>query len=322
LYCSIWKENEKSKLGNNFVNLYPQYDLKKADNSAPVNPFVKNHLNSVTNYKNLNNDLNRIQNGVDVFIKRINNAEKKLSNNPLQMLFTGLLSIIPATRRLAPIEDNEKQNNLFKAVGLGLLAMINLKEDFRDILSTIGKTKSEVDKEYKAVFKFFAGTPVEPLLKKSEIGRKIFYEVDTALGSTNLALKLEEKLGVQHYDKLVKKEIFFPIINKSEIIKRKYIKFTGPFAGKVLMLGLNRITKLGLIFMAMLEMPTIIREMKNKKDYKQIVKSSNNVIISSFFGAFSSALLAYMFGTAGSVFGLGLGLYIGNKTSKYLNSKI
>ncbi len=169
----------KDKLGNNIVNLYPQYDVKKADNTASSNPFVKNHLNSVTNYKKLNNDLNRIENGVDTFIRTINNAEKNISNNPFRILFTGLLNIIPGTRRVAPIENNEKQDNKFKAAGLGVLALINLKEDLRDLLSVFGKTKNGLNKEYKAVFKFFAGTPFENWLLKSKLGEHIFYDIDT-----------------------------------------------------------------------------------------------------------------------------------------------
>jgi len=308
-------------LGNNFVNLYPQYDFKKTNSSAPVNPFVKNHLNSVTNYKKLNNDLNRIQNGVDVFIKRLNNTEKKISNNPLQMLFTGLLSIIPATKRLAPIEDNEKQNNLFKAVGLGLLALINLKEDLRDLLSVFGKTKSGVDKEYKAVFKFFAGTPIESLLMKSKTGREIFKKFDTTLADTFLGESLRNKLNITQELELVERKIYYPFSKHPEIIERPYIKFSGSFVGKVAMLGLNRITKLGLLFAAILELPKIIQETE-KGNYKQISKSLINVASFALFGAFTSSFLAFPFGVAGSVLGLGIGFYIGNKVSKYINAMI
>jgi hypothetical protein len=306
-------------LGNSFVNLYPQYDLKKADNSAPINPFVKSHLNSVTNYKKLNNDLNRIQNGVDVFIKTLNSAEKKISNNPLQMLFAGLLSVIPVARRITPIEDNDKNNNVFKAVGLGLLALINLKEDFRDILSTLGKTKSELDPEFKAVFKFFAGTPVEPLLKRSELGRKIFYEIDTTLADTTLGNVLENYLKVDKEIKKCPKKIFYPFVKKAEIIEREYVKFTGKYLSKIFMLSLRRITKLGLLFAAVLELPKLVNETK-KGNYKQIPKSLTNIATYAFFGAFVSSLGAYTIGTAGSVFGLGIGLYLGNKISKLLNS--
>lgn len=306
-------------MGNNIANLYPQYDLKKANNSVPVNPFVKNHLNSVTNYKKLHRDLNKIHSGVDVFIKTINNTEKKISNNPLQMFFTGLLSIIPATRRLAPIEDNEKQNNRFKAFGLGLLALINLKEDFRDILSTIGKTKNELDKEYKAVFKFFAGTPVEPFLKRSELGRKIFYDIDTTLADTQIGDKLVDFFKLEKEKMLSERKIYFPFGTKPEIIKRQYVRFSGPFLGKVAMLSFNRITKLGLMFAGILELPKVIDEVK-KGNTKQIPKSITNITAYAFLGAFTSALGAYLFGSAGSVLGLGLGFYIGNQLSKKINS--
>jgi len=307
-------------LGNNFVNLYPQYDFKKTDDSVSSNPFVKNHLNSAANYKKLHRDLNKIQSGVDVFIKTINNAEKKIANNSLQMFFAGVMSIFPASRRLAPIENNEKDHNRFKAVGLGLLALINLKEDIRDLLSVFGKTKNELDKEYKAVFKFFAGTPVETLLMKSETGRKIFYDIDKSFGDSLIADKILEKFKIKQNSITASKEIYYPLINKTEIIIRESRKFDGSLLGKVLMLSLNRITKLGLLFACILELPKTISEVK-KGNYRQLPKSALNVIFYSLFGAVTSSLFAYLFGTAGSVLGLGIGFYIGNQLTKTVNGK-
>jgi len=308
-------------LGNNIVNLYPQYDVISQDNSSCINPFVKNHLNAVTNYKKLHRDLNKIQNGVDVFIRTINNTEKKIYNNPLQMFFAGVMSIFPTSRRLAPIEDNEKQNNRFKAFGLGLLALINLKEDIRDLLSVFGKTKNELDKEYKAVFKFFAGTPVENWLLKSEIGEKIFYDLDISLGETNFAeQKLLKILNIKEKTKICKRQINFPFSKEPETILRKYKIFNGKFLNKILMLSLNRITLLGLIFAGILELPKIISEFE-KGNYKQILKSSTNVISYAVFGALVSSLGAYTLGTAGSVLGLGFGLLLGSKFGKFINSQ-
>jgi len=307
-------------LANSFVDLYPQYDVKKQENSACVNPFVESCLKSLRNPKNLNNDLIGIQNGVDVFIRSLNNAEKKLSGNPLQMFFTGLMNIIPAARRLAPIEDNEKTNNTFKAVGLGLLAVINLKEDLRDLLSVFGKTKSEINKEYKAVFKFFAGTPVETFLKKSELGEYIYYDIDTTMGDTFIGEKIRNRLGISEKIEVFSKKIYYPLMKNPETINRIYVKTSGPFIGKVISLSLRRVTKLGLIFATILELPAIIKSVKDKK-YKQLPKSALNIIAYSLCGAFFSALGALTIGTAGSVLGLGTGFYLGNQFIKSLNPK-
>ncbi len=306
-------------MGNNFVNLYPQYDFKKTDDSVSSNPFVKNHLNSAANYKKLHRDLNKIQSGVDVFIKTINNAEKKIANNSLQMFFAGVMSIFPASRRLAPIENNEKDHNRFKAVGLGLLALINLKEDIRDLLSVFGKTKNELDKEYKAVFKFFAGTPVENWLMKSETGRKIFFDIDTTLAKTSLADKLKNKIITKEETELAERKIFYPLCNTPEIIERQYVKYTAGIVSKITMLTLNRITKLGLVFMILLELPKIINEAKNG-NYRQIPKSFTNVISYALFGALFSSIGAYTLGSAGSVLGLGFGFCLGSMISKLLNA--
>jgi hypothetical protein len=236
------------------------------------------------------------------------------------MLFTGLLNIIPATRRLAPIEDNEKQSNRFKAVGLGLLALINLKEDFRDLMSVFGKTKNELDKEYKAVFKFFAGTPVEAFLMKSETGRNFFHKEDIALADTMFGEKIKDCLGVSEKLKTFPKEIYYPFSKKPEIIKREYVKISGSLFAKVITLSLNRITKLGLIFAVILELPKLIDEI-TKQNYKQIPKSFLNICCYTVCGALASSIGAYTLGAAGSVLGLGIGYYMGNNISKHVNSK-
>ncbi len=114
--------------------------------------------------------------------------------------------------------------------------------------------------------------------------------------------------------------ILIPIKKEPEIIFREYKKFSGPLTSKIAMLTLNRITKLGLIFMAMLEIPKIINETK-KGNYKQIPAAFVNIISFAFFGALLSSIGTYTFGVAGSVLGLGLGYYAGGTVSKYFNSK-
>ncbi len=290
------------------------------DNYVPVNPFVKNHLNSVTNYKKLNNDLNRIHNGVDVFIKTLNNTEKKISNNPLQMLFTGLLGIIPATRRISPIEDNEKGNNRFKAFGLGLLALINLKEDFRDMLSICGLSRSNAPKGYYSKFKFFVGTPVENWLKKTERGQDFFDDWDTTLADTKIGDKIYNYMNIKEDLRRFPKETKFPFC-KPEIIHREYTKLEGKFLGRLACLTMNRVTKIGLVFMSLLELPSIYKAIKIN-DYSQIPKSALNVVSCTVCGGLFSALLSLLtHSPAGSVIGLGLGLFIGNKIQQLIYTK-
>jgi len=85
------------------------------------------------------------------------------------------------------------------------------------------------------------------------------------------------------------------------------------------MLTLNRITKLGLLFAVLLELPKIVDEAKNG-NYRQIPRSFTNVISYALFGALASSIGAYTLGSAGSVLGLGFGFWLGSRISKLLNA--
>jgi hypothetical protein len=79
-----------------------------------------------------------------------------------------------------------------------------------------------------------------------------------------------------------------------------------------------RIPVLGIAFLSLLEVPSII---KSDNHLKQTAKSAISVSSITFSGALLGALGAYA-GPLGSLAGLGFGSYLGNKFAKYLNNKI
>lgn len=269
--------------------------------------------------KKLVQDVQSIKDTFHSFMK-VRDKVNSVDSNLKKELLTFALAPFPLGRRIMPVKNNNDDDNNIKAIGLGALGLINVKEDCRDILTILGKT-SKVDPELKSRFKFFAGTFLEPLLLKSELGKKIFYDYDTTLAETNFGDNLTKVLGVKHKIKLIKKEINFPFSKTPETIKREYIFLEGHFINKVAVLSLNRMTKISIIFASILELPKIIESMIKDKSGKQIGKSAINVTSYTLCGALLSSLGALTFGAAGSVLGLGIGLYLGNQFSKWINSK-
>jgi len=131
--------------------------------------------------------------------------------------------------------------------------------------------------------------------------------------------KIFGKFNIKNRAKTFKKTVHYPLINKSETVFREYVELKGSLLNKTLLLMANRITLLGLIFLGLLEIPKIIDSVK-KKDYKQIGKSSITVIATLGAGALMSSFLAITAGSAGSVLGFGLGMFLGNRFSKFINS--
>lgn len=231
----------------------------------------------------------------------------------------GALNTIPTTRRLVNVKDN-KDNNKVKAAGLGLIGLINAKEDLRDLMSIIGRSKSEAPEGYFALYKFFAGSFLERPLENTDIGMFILHKLDKPIADTEIGRIIQSKLDVKEEREIFQKQIKFPF-NKKEIIIREYIKHDGSFIGKLVCLSMNRATKLGLLFMSLLELPAIYKSAKEKGDYSQITKSIVNVASCTICGALGSALLSLITcgHPASSVIGLGLGLFVGNKLSLFLN---
>lgn len=263
---------------------------------------------------NVKNTFAVIKTDKDTFtIKSIDDIKSKNKNNKA-VEFVG--DLFPSTRRVLSVEENK--DNRIKALGLGMVGLINLKEDIRDILSILGLTKSQAPKGYYSRFKFFSGTLVEKYLEKSELGKRVLIVVDASLADTYWGEKLDSYLKITPDIQTFSKEIKYPFLKK-EILQREYVQLNGKLASNILSLTLHRITKIGLGVAFILEIPAIVKSVREKKNYKQISRSLFNVSLCSLLGALTSSLLTVITGSpAGSVIGLGLGIYMGNQLTKKL----
>ena len=298
----------------------PLTDIKNQIQNYSLSPKIQQEINEIKtvcksfipNTAVLLNEVNKY----DTFTKL---TDIKLENNNVYL--TGALSSLPIVKRYESLKsnNNNSDNNPFRFLSLAFLGVINLREDYRDGLSIIGKTDTQAPKDYFVRFKFFAGTSVENFLMKSDIGRWILENTDKTLADTKLMEKIFGKFNIKNRAKTFKKTVHYPLINKSETVFREYVELKGSLLKKTLLLMANRITLLGLIFLGLLEIPKIIDSVK-KKDYKQIGKSSITVIATLGAGALMSSFLAITAGSAGSVLGFGLGMFLGNRFSKFINS--
>ncbi|MDD3012910.1 MAG: hypothetical protein PHC34_04335 [Candidatus Gastranaerophilales bacterium] len=325
-------------MNQNLLKLYFNSDgmqQNQGNNGMPDSAITKNqsveHSTPSINPK-LNQDLSQVKDIFESFRPKVNKLTNKINNydtfikqnrdnqaiKESHPVLEGVISTIPNARRIINVENNVENNNPTKAVGLGLLAIITLKEDLRDLLSIFGLSKSEAPEGYFSKFKFFAGTPIESWLLNRKWGKNILNSWDTTLADAKLGNKVYSFFKIEENSQFYNKETRIPFLRK-DTVTREYLKFEGSFIGKLSCLALNRITKIGLIFMSLLEVPTIYKAIKNNKDYSQIPESAVNVISCTFCGALFSALLSLITGIpAGSVIGLGLGLFIGNKLSKLI----
>ncbi len=297
----------------------PLTNIKNQIQSYSLNPKIQQEINEIKavcssfipNTAILLNEVNKY----DTFTK-LTGIKSDGSDN---IYLTGALSSLPIVKRYETLKNNNNSdNNPFRLLSLGLLGVINLHEDLRDALSIFGKTEAQAPKDFFVRFKFFAGTSVENFLMKSKLGRWIF-DLDKTLADTKSASKFFDAVGIENKQRIFSKNINYPLFKKQETVYREYVKLQGSLLKKTLLLTANRITVLGLIFLGLLEIPKIIDSV-NKKDYKQIGKSAVTVTITLGTGALLSSFLAITAGTAGSVLGFGLGMFLGKRISYYLNS--
>lgn len=274
-------------------------------------------------------DIKEVKDTFESF-KQLSQKVDSIDKNLNKKTIAAPLSMVPFVRRIRPLENSKaEENNNVKMAGLGILGLINLKEDLRDLLTIFGKSKSNAEEGYYSIYKFFSGTLLEKPLKKTVWGRNILYNADMTIGETNLAKKIYKKIGIK-FDKqeFNKETVFFK--TSREVSQRKYIKFfqlpdknIGKYrlaSGKIIGTALHKMPLISIGFASLLELPKVIKGIKNN-DYSQIPKSATSVLSISAGGAVTATILGMILGPAGGVIGLGLGMYAGSIFAKKINSK-
>lgn len=288
--------------------LYPQLNnTDRRQQIAPVSAERRSGIDRRTQFasnsdyadKRINPKLKKdIEEVKDVF--KAFKPDKKFSSSLEQDIEIGAATSIPYVRRFKGVNDAIEQHNYIKAIGTAVLMFMNVKEDWSDITKIFKKPNTPHD--YQIPFSFIRGTPLE----KCESLDKF----DKTMADTKAGKKFIKTIGA-------KKFLSFDTENYNKLGDTVYaLKSEGNILSKVIYRTLLRIPVLSFAFVSMLEIPAII---KSKNHFDQTKKSTVNVVSTVFTGALLGAIGAYA-GPLGSLAGLGIGSYLGNKIAKKLNT--
>jgi hypothetical protein len=235
----------------------------------------------------LNQDINSVKN---IFQDNQNNSKQDLEKEAFYM--------VPFGRCFYSISDALANHESIKAIGKGFIQLINVKPDSRDIKDATVQVLNKDFKlyEHQKPFSFVHDTPLDDIPFIRKLGN-----YDKTLFQTKFGRSICIKLGAEAPE-----------------FSEEGIKLMGTLSSKIAGRALLRIPVLSLLFLGLLELPTIL---KAKDHGKQAVKSGINVTSIVSMGAVLGAIGAYA-GPIGSLIGLGLGTYYGNKLGNKANKLI
>lgn len=241
-------------------------------------------------------------------------------------IFKALLEVTPQGRRLVSAPDKLDRGDYVSTAGAVGLTLINTNEDLRDVKGAINYLKglpSKYDtKNYQHDFSFTRGTTIEKWLNRNADEGKAWAEwiknndktlADTKFGKILLkATKTEEK------------DVIETTIENARGEKAFASSYEGTLFGEFTGRALKRTTKLGLLVMAAIEIPKILKAMttdgsisdRTASTIKQTGKSTINIATLTAGISYGGAIGAKYFGAFGSLVGMGLGAIVGGKISE------
>ena len=230
---------------NYFLQFNNNNDKRQGSLSVSADRRMRDRRNNATRLDNkLYNDIVQINGDIktaSTTLAKLNAATTSKPhtsmNNIIREIIAFGLSPFPFTRRIMPIEQSKDDNNTPKAVGLGLIGAINIKEDVRDILTITGRTKVHAPNGWYAKYGFFPGTSIETWLEKSDLGRFILKEIDEPIGKSAFGKQILKLLNVKVKTQPFRKEIKY-LNGNTETVIRKYVKFEGSRLGRTIGLTL------------------------------------------------------------------------------------
>lgn len=225
------------------------------------------------------------------------------------------LEAVPTFRRTLSIPDKIENGEIAAAFGMASLALINIPEDLRDVKGAFNQLKGANAlydyKNYQHNFSFFKGTAIEKWLYKQIDANKKWAvwlsENDKTLADTKFGNKILGFLGSKEVD------IIETSITNYKGEQALAVKYGGSKFAQLTGRALRRTTKLGVIALALLEVPKII---KSEDKIEQTAKSTVNVVSITAGIGYGGAIGAKYGGATGSLIGMGLGAILGNKLSK------
>ena len=258
--------------------------------------------------------VDRRQNNVSVDTDR--RCDKSKSEDV--SLFCALESV-PPIRRTLNIPDKIEHGEITSALGMSGLALINLPEDFRDVRNALDQFKGvEAKYEYKDYqhsFSFFRGTAIEKWLhgqiKNGKKWASWLYDNDQTLADNDLGKKLLKSVKGKESEDVIKTTITDFVDERAYAFKYEGSKFA-QLTGR----ALRRTTKLGVLAIALLEVPKIINAISKGETIEQTAKSAVNVASITAGISYGGAIGAKQGGAIGSLVGMGFGAVLGGKLSE------
>ncbi|HSA06300.1 MAG TPA: hypothetical protein P5556_03900 [Candidatus Gastranaerophilales bacterium] len=294
--------------------------------------------------KTLNN-LHKIKQGVNRFGKI---TQKQYDNSKLVL---GALGALPPIRRINSLPDSLETDNIQRASGLVTLALLNFPGDLREIksagrefcniyskfkannmnLKEAGGIKGLFEnasgklKGYQYPFAFFRGTMLDKFVRKHQF----LLKSDVTLYDTKFGefIRKTFKTGAEKV-KNVSKELGMP----ADVIINARL-FEGNMLARLINTSCMRTSVFGLAATTLIEMPAMVKSIqkeddfkeKSKSTFKQFLKSSGYIILSTAGIALGGAAGAIMLpGSAAivSLLGMGIGSFAGLSASRGLNKSI
>jgi len=284
--------------------------------------------NSYSQYPQLQNDIKDAKANANT----VDNIDEKVEKS--------IFGSLPPVRRVMSLPEKFTNGDTVAGIGLTAIAVANFPEDCRDIragfkqigakLNGQSYTPAYANSQFQHDFSFFKGTLFENWYKntKNEKVKKTLdylYEKDNSLYDTKFGDKVKKFLNItdgKTVESTVKNRFGEEMLVTEVKAGNAFSELTGR--------AMKRTTKLGIIALALLELPKIIKAMGKGDNIseqagstsKQLVKSGINLTTVTAGIAYGGAFGAKKFGAMGSLVGMGVGAVIGATASNKIQELI
>ena len=263
---------------------------------------------------------------------RVENHSKQPKTHE-SSLFSCALESIPTFRRTSSLSDKAENGEYASIAGILGLTLVNIKEDWRDVVSAAKQIYSKINPNYhydplynrhdfQHGFSFTKGLIGEEYMyKKIAEGNKIAQkvrELDITIDDTAFGKFMTKTLKIENNDVKLVNGIKNAIGRKA----KAYSFSSKVFGGAMTARAMKRTTLAGVLVAAAIEAPKVFSEATKGDNFfeqgenfaKQVAKSSVNVVS-------ATAGIAYG-GAAGSIIGMGVGAILGSKVSNKIQDII
>ncbi len=310
----------------------PEYrSWDRRQNSAPIaqerrlNTDRRNKSAFTSTNGNQESFFNKLKNSVD-------NLDKQTSGKQQALLYA--LSPIPTARRISSLPDTLEDKNHSRAGLLLGMAAANFPGDLTHLSRAAGELKNIYKEGFKSISKnevqrqlaFVEGTLFEKLLYKinSPLLQTSIENIDKTLYDTKFGVLIKKVFKVKEKSFAQIKGVGFAASEQDGLI------FSGNYFKKLIGKSLLRVSVLGLITSAILEVPAVVNSATKTKGsildkFKafgiQLLKSVGYIGIVSAGIATAGAILN-PYGAIAGLVGMAIGSFIGLSVSKELNKQI